>query len=79
MNILPSCLRRLSPPPAAPAPCRPAWPELTLVPLDEPAADDDATPSACGWFDSSWELRRGLAVIELSPTLEQQLLSGRLQ
>ena len=36
---------------------RPALPVLTL-----PA---EAAESACGWFDSSWELRQGLAVSDL--------------
>ena len=30
----------------------------------EPANAADAVP-VCGWFDSSWELRQGLAVTEL--------------
>lgn len=39
---------------------RPATPpEL----VDEDDTQDDAAP-ACGWFDSSWELRQGLAVSE---------------
>lgn len=31
--------------------------------------DDEAVP-VCGWYESSWELQRGLAVVE-GPTLEQ--------
>ncbi len=32
-----------------------------------PATPDPAEPGpACGWFDSSWELRRGLKVVEYS-------------
>ncbi len=31
---------------------------------DDEAAGPQEPGSACGWFDSSWELRRGLQVIE---------------
>ena len=34
---------------------------------DRPEAADDAEP-VCGWFDSSWALRQGLAVQELGPS-----------
>lgn len=40
-----------------------AHPQAANPPADLPAADDPAP--ACGWFDSSWELRQGLAVTEL--------------
>ena len=39
--------------------------QIELPTLDDP---DDALPG-CGWFESSWELRRGLAVIE-GPALD---------
>lgn len=29
-----------------------------------PAGGDDALPVGCGWFDSSLDLSRGLAVVE---------------
>jgi len=34
----------------------------------EPMRDDDpvAEPLGCGWFDSSFELRQGLQVVELA-------------
>lgn len=40
------------------------------LPLPRPQEDDDTTvPEAlgpvCGWFDSSWALREGLAVTDL--------------
>ncbi|MDH4390182.1 MAG: hypothetical protein QE285_02010 [Aquabacterium sp.] len=37
---------------------------IPTVPPLETAPADDASP-ACGWFESSWELRQGLAVQEL--------------
>lgn len=36
----------------------------TVPPLDGDPADDDGSP-VCGWFESSWALREGLAVQEL--------------
>lgn len=45
---------------AAPRPGPPAPAEI-----GEPADPiDDDRPRGCGWFDSSFELRRGLAVVE---------------
>ena len=36
-----------------------------LVPSASPVrADDEPPPAGCGWFDSSLELQRGLAVVE---------------
>lgn len=37
--------------------------QMASCPAEAPAAED-STP-VCGWFDSSWELRQGLAVTEL--------------
>ena len=37
---------------------------IPRVPSPEADATDDASP-ACGWFESSWALRQGLAVQEL--------------
>jgi len=48
------------------------------APGTTPAADDPAPLEhwGCGWFDSSFELRRGLAVIEqATPTLELAVLA----
>lgn len=43
---------------------RPACRRATRpVPADLPAPVDEG-PFGCGWFDSSFELRRGLAVVE---------------
>jgi hypothetical protein len=46
----------------------PQWPEPGLRPtlpvLTLPAEAAEAAESACGWFESSWELRQGLAVSE---------------
>lgn len=43
----------------------PAHPPKPPGPSDEAAAADaDLPPRGCGWFDSSHELRAGLAVIE---------------
>jgi hypothetical protein len=39
------------------------YPDLPVLAAGT-APDDDDTP-ACGWFDSSWALRQGLAVSEL--------------
>lgn len=51
-----------------PWPHRPMPQALALQPVDPaPATDCDAAEeqaAACGWFDSSWELRQGLAVTE---------------
>ena len=47
--------------------CAPAAPRACQVPPRDTA--DDAV-SLCGWYESSWELQRGLAVVE-GPTLEQ--------
>ena len=42
---------------------------VTLPPpsteTDSPALDFDEAAGGCGWFDSSFELRHGLEVIEL--------------
>lgn len=46
--------------PAGPRPGAAAAPEA--VGHTEPCGDD--RPRGCGWFDSSFELRRGLAVVE---------------
>ncbi len=37
---------------------------IPKVPAPDAAAPDDGGP-ACGWFESSWALRQGLAVQEL--------------
>jgi hypothetical protein len=34
------------------------------VPIVLAGDDDEAPPAGCGWFDSSLELSRGLAVVE---------------
>ena len=47
--------------------------------MELPALNDaDERPLGCGWFDSSWELRRGLAVIE-APALDPLGLWGQPQ
>ncbi len=47
-----------------------------VLPALQDEDEVDALPG-CGWFDSSWELRRGLAVIE-GPALDPLgLWSGR--
>lgn len=43
-----------------------ACPFPTLPPAAPGAADPDALPAGCGWFDSSLDLSRGLAVVEHS-------------
>ena len=43
----------------------PAAPLRAAVPISAAAADsDDLLPAGCGWFDSSLDLSRGLAVVE---------------
>jgi len=67
MNILSSCLRALALPPAPstrPHPATAAAPALPVLADEATAAGDAATAPGCGWFDSSWELERGLAVHE---------------
>ena len=76
MNLLPMSIMTRS---AAPAPggararrdTRGAAPVLAApiaMPIATPAAapaDEPDTPTPCGWFDSSHELRSGLVVTEL--------------
>ena len=38
---------------------------LPLLPADDDAMALEATSPVCGWFDSSWALRQGLAVSDL--------------
>lgn len=45
-----------------PSPRRPSQAPRPAGGSDLP--EDEDAPSGCGWFDSSWELRRGLKVIE---------------
>ncbi len=45
---------------ATPATVSPATPIGAAV----AGSDDDPLPTGCGWFDSSLELSRGLAVVE---------------
>ena len=43
----------------------PAMPVTPVTPVTLAGDDDDgAPPTGCGWFDSSLELSRGLAVVE---------------
>lgn len=56
---------------AMPAPCtdrsrhnRPAWTPAWLVAADRPADSSEPPAGGCGWFDSSLDLREGLAVTE---------------
>ena len=39
--------------------------ELQRPPKRTAAGADDDQPAACGWYESSWELERGLAVVEV--------------
>ncbi len=51
----------------APAACKAApAPEAALQPALPQAADTPPEASACGWFDSSLDLRQGLAVSEMA-------------
>lgn len=43
---------------------RPTKPRRSPPPTDDGAADEPERPCGCGWFDSSLDLRQGLAVIE---------------
>lgn len=54
------CLRLTRPQP------RPRRPQRCWVDdeLPAPADDEDLPPRGCGWFDSSHELRQGLAISE---------------
>jgi hypothetical protein len=61
-------------------------PELALVPIDTTsprrasAASDSRSPSGPGWWDSSWDLLRGLEVREERWNWERgcaETLSGR--
>ncbi len=70
------------------APCRPMarrWmPEVgELVAVPDDAGEEQL---GCGWFDSSWELQRGLAVLEgpvIDPlglwTLERSLAARQVR
>jgi hypothetical protein len=41
---------------------------LSLVPIAaDGQVEDDSAAAGCGWYQSSFELRRGLDVIELAP------------
>ncbi len=66
------CLRRRGPVLRCPRPVLPALPELEGD-SELPATDAAAS---CGWFDSSWDLQHGLAVIE-GPALDPLGLYGR--
>ncbi len=48
----------------SPRPRRTVHVSIPRVPAPEADALDDASPG-CGWFESSWALRQGLAVQEL--------------
>ncbi|MBP6902718.1 MAG: hypothetical protein KBC73_21680 [Burkholderiaceae bacterium] len=53
--------------PAAPRRFHPDWEDTVFAELaDDEAAADAQRSGACGWFDSSLELRQGLAVAECS-------------
>jgi hypothetical protein len=61
---------------------RPALPPRPLPPTEEGAASEPERPWGCGWFDSSIDLRQGLAVIEhreihYDLALELMLAPGR--
>lgn len=60
-------IRRPSAPPGVPT--RPAAPSASLDTLIDETSDE--TPAGfLGWFDSSYELRSGLQVVELGPLPE---------
>lgn len=48
--------------PVRPRPKTPSWMPSELPSIEDDG--DDGTPRGCGWFDSSHELRQGLAVSE---------------
>lgn len=56
-------LRR--PPPAAVCDAGDAAANHALAASATALGADDGGPRACGWFDSSWELRQGLVISEL--------------
>lgn len=39
---------------------------------EEPAPSEDEATPFCGWFESSFELQRGLAVVELHGTVRRR-------
>jgi hypothetical protein len=41
-----------------------AVPAASPIAADLPCGDPDMLPGGCGWFDSSLDLSRGLAVVE---------------
>lgn len=63
-----------------PSPRRP--PQAPRPVGDPDLPEDEEALSGCGWYDSSWELRRGLKVIEhvdfenLPPEVPLQWLLG---
>ena len=50
--------------PPSPPPRRAASRRLPPAAPQRPADDRAEPPPGCGWFESSWELRQGLKVIE---------------